>query len=423
MNAYYSAVIVGCLITLAVLTVLVWENNRISKSDKKLFYFAYAVIAAAALAEWTGVLLNTSAGLPIWILKAVKCADYILTPLAGWALIQHMKQRNTPAKILLGVLALNTVFQLVSAFTGWMTIIDKDGHYSHGPLYHVYIVIYLIIIALVLTEFILYGKAFRRQNRVSLYLILVLIVSCICVQEFTPPEIRTAYIGLTVGAALLFTHYTEFTQLISDEEIARQHSNILVLQMRPHFIYNTMTSIYYLCASDSKKAQQVTLDFTEYLRRNFTAITHDGVIPFKHELEHAKAYLEVEKAHFEDQLFVEFDLRFTEFQIPPLTLQPIVENAVKHGVSPGLKPLHISVTADKTDNGSEIIVEDTGPGFGKKDNNEPHVALKNIRERLEMMCKGTLTVNSSESGGTVVRVFIPSRTARKSDDSQTLLSL
>ena len=191
------------------------------------------------------------------------------------------------------------------------------------------------------------------------------------------------------------------------EELANQKASLAVLQMRPHFIYNTMTSIYYLIEQDAPKAQQVTLDFTDYLRKNFTAIAKEGTIPFTEELEHTRAYLAVEQVRFEGKLFVAFDTPYTSFRLPPLTLQPIVENAVKHGVDPDLDPLTIHIQTREVKNGVEISVADTGPGFGAKDNDEPHIALANIRERLEMMCKGTLTVSEREGGGTVVKIYIP----------------
>ena len=106
------------------------------------------------------------------------------------------------------------------------------------------------------------------------------------------------------------------------EEIANQKVRLAVLQMRPHFIYNTMTSIYYLIEQDAAKAQKVTLNFTNYLRKNFTTIAKERTIPFTEELEHTKAYLSVEQVRFEGKLFMEFDTDYTDFRLPPLTLQP-----------------------------------------------------------------------------------------------------
>ena len=193
------------------------------------------------------------------------------------------------------------------------------------------------------------------------------------------------------------------------EEIADQKVRLAVLQMRPHFIYNTMTSIYCLIEQDAPKAQQVTLDFTNYLRKNFTAIAKEETIPFTEELEHTRAYLAVEQVRFKGKLFVEFDMPYTNFRLPPLTLQPIVENAVKHGVDPDLDPLYITVRTREDKQGAEITIEDTGPGFGLNDNNEPHIALGNIRERLEMMCNGELTISEREGGGTVIRIIISNK--------------
>ena len=177
--------------------------------------------------------------------------------------------------------------------------------------------------------------------------------------------------------------------------------------MRPHFIYNTLMSIYYLCQQDSVKAQNVILDFSRYLKKNFTAIVSEEPVPFSEELEHTRAYLAVEKVRFEDKLFVEFDTPVTVFKLPPLTLQPIVENSVKYGVSPGLDPLYLSIITEESDEGVAVIVDDTGPGFAPSDDNEPHIALENIRKRLKTMCGGSLKTTPREDGGTRVIIRIP----------------
>ena len=194
------------------------------------------------------------------------------------------------------------------------------------------------------------------------------------------------------------------------QEIARQRASVMVLQMRPHFSFNTMMGIYYLCDQDPQKAKKVTLDFTSYLRKNFSALASEETIPFSDELEHTRAYLAVEQAQFEDALFVDFNTTYRAFSMPPLTLQPIVENAVKHGMRSSNEPIHITIVTRQTDKYVEIIVEDDGVGFDTVDNtddNDPHIALNNIRDRLKMMCKGELTVTPRDSGGTSVKITIP----------------
>ena len=176
-------------------------------------------------------------------------------------------------------------------------------------------------------------------------------------------------------------------------------------------------SIYSLCNFDSQKARQITKDFTDYLRRNFKAVASDSAIPFSTELEHTRAYLAVEQARHDDMLVVEWDTPFTHFRLPPLTLQPIVENAVKHGMDLDGAPLHISIRTRHTDSdgsgpsATEIIVEDNGPGFDPSDESKPHTTLNNIRQRLEMMCGGSMSIMPRDGGGTVVTVTIPDSTA------------
>jgi len=169
------------------------------------------------------------------------------------------------------------------------------------------------------------------------------------------------------------------------QEAARQRMRNAIAQMRPHFIHNTMMTIYYLCEKNPRKAQAVTLNFANYLQSNFLAIVREGTIPFTEELEHTRAYLEVEQARFSGQLFVEFDTPVTFFEIPPLTLQPLVENAIKHGLDPDLDPLYVSILTRETEKDHEIIVEDTGPGFVPAGDDDPYITLNNIRERLKTM--------------------------------------
>lgn len=112
------------------------------------------------------------------------------------------------------------------------------------------------------------------------------------------------------------------------------------------------------------------------------------------------------QAQFEENLFVEYDTPHQNFKIPPLTLQPIVENCVKHGLDPDSAPLRILISTRETDAGSVIIVEDDGVGFEFGDGGE-NFALKNIQKRLEMFCEGNLSIYPREGGGTVVKILIP----------------
>ena len=226
MISYYTSITVICWLTLLALGVLIYRNNRISRDSKRLLHLTYALIAVSLLAEWCGVQLDGRADLPDWILRTVKCADYILTPLAGGALVMQMRLNNRWQKIMMWVLGLNAALQVISAFTGWMITIDAQNHYSHGPLFPIYLGVCLAIYLLIILEFLIYGKSYKRQNRTSLYAVMLLVITGIGMQELLT-GIRTAYLGMTIGAALMFIHYTEFSQLEADSNFAMQQHELL----------------------------------------------------------------------------------------------------------------------------------------------------------------------------------------------------
>lgn len=219
---YYSIIMLICGAALLVLCVLVHDNVRIKKKQKIMFYLTYLFIALAAAAEWAGLQLNGNKDIPSWVLLAVKCADYILTPMAGGALVKQIGIRNRGFTILDALLIGNTAFQVIASFFGWMTVIDENNRYSHGPLYFIYIIVYLAVITIVIIEFLIYGKGFTRQNRYSLYSIMALVLIGIIIQELLGGEYRTAYLSMTFGAAFLFIHYFEYSQLDAEDRINEQ---------------------------------------------------------------------------------------------------------------------------------------------------------------------------------------------------------
>ena len=297
----------------------------------------------------------------------------------------------------------------MSLFTNWVYYVTSERELFRGPLYSVLVAFYLTI--MVLNMFRVFSQKEKLSRGyyftfvVGMLPITVSLFILFFVFDFTLFGIGLAICALSMYGIILWNQVRQYMRLQRD--IAHQRAGVMVLQMRPHFIYNTMMSIYYLCKQDPDLAQQVTLDFTTYLRKNFTAIASEDPIPFSEELTHTRAYLAVEQAQFEDSLFVDYDTPYIDFRVPPLTLQPIVENAVKHGMDQDSEPLHIFIRTRRTDSGNEIVVENNGADFKPADKEEPHIALENIRQRLEVMCNGNMMILPREGGGTVVKVMIP----------------
>lgn len=297
----------------------------------------------------------------------------------------------------------------IGQFTNWFFYVTPENEFFRTPL------LPLLILPMVLGMFVNIASLIKRRKKLTTRYYVAFLIYLLPFTAFLTVHAFfdiAPFLFSGVGICALSMCFIIISDQITNNfnqqrEIANQRAGVMVLQMRPHFIYNTMMSIYYLCKQDADKAQQVTLDFTTYLRKNFTAVASENAVPFKDELEHTRAYLAVEQAQHEDMLYVDYDTPYTDFKVPPLTLQPLVENAVKHSLDPNGDPLHIYVKTRLTDSGSEIIVENNGIDYQPANDNEPHTALANIQQRLDMMCKGTLKIAPREGGGTVVSVIIP----------------
>ena len=394
----------------------------ISRWNRRFFLSYFLVFLLCCLYSFTEMAFQYYIGpgsifFVLLLLESLLLA--IPQPMLTVYLLHSCGENIRSSKLLRTVLGLWVIYCLVlvsAVFINGFVYITPENQYYHGPLYPL---IPIPIIAVLLLNF---TGTMRRRTRLSRKTFLSLVIAQM-------PMAFTLILNLFVDAVLLFgisyvlSALVMYSLVLSDQieqtiqyqqkiaeqqgEIARQRTKVMVLQMRPHFIYNTLVSIHSLCGINPQKAQQITMDFTNYLRRNFNAVASDSTIPFSMELEHTRAYLAVEQAQHEDMLSVDYDTPYTHFRLPPLTLQPIVENAIKHGMDPYHGPLHISIRTRNTDSGTEIIVEDDGSGFDPSDESRPHTALDNIRQRLELMCAGNLDVMSRDGGGTTVTVTIP----------------
>ena len=218
---YFTLVVILVWLALAVLSILVIENNRIRKARKRVLFITYIVVAIAATAEWLGLIFSGNPNIPKALLRFVKFIDYILTPVAGGIIVlQFRKTTKIIERCIFGVLIANFIFQSISLFTNWMIYIDDNHVYHHGPLYIVYIVMYFLVILLTVGEFAIFGRQFRKKNRLSLYSILIFLIAAISLQMAF--DIRISYLALTLALAFIFIHHSEFSQLSADDMIQEQ---------------------------------------------------------------------------------------------------------------------------------------------------------------------------------------------------------
>jgi sensor histidine kinase YesM len=200
-----------------------------------------------------------------------------------------------------------------------------------------------------------------------------------------------------------------------EKELQRQLQEsriaIMMSQIQPHFLYNVLNTIYHLCGKDDNTAKTVISDFSDYLRNNLDSLERKGLVPFSTEHNHVKTYLDIEKIRFGDELEIVYDIKAKDFFLPVMTIQPLVENAVKHGISKKRGGGRLTVSTVEKHDCYEIIVTDTGKGFDVQGYSyeKSHIGINNVRQRLKNTCGGTLNITSEYGKGTTAVVVIPKK--------------
>jgi diguanylate cyclase (GGDEF)-like protein len=215
----YTAACFVCTLALMVQGLLVRENNRFDKKTKYIFYGTYAVIILSGLSEWGAVFLNGAPERFRGIHAFLKMSDYITGPMVGVCFARQVRKPDRSYKLVNVIIAVNTIIEIASVFTGWTFYLDADNVYHHGPFHMFYVAMYATTALFGFTEFIRYGKAFRKQNVGSLSLVLLTITIC-DVWQMLRGDVRVVYLGMTVCSMLLFVHYSEFGQLETDDELS-----------------------------------------------------------------------------------------------------------------------------------------------------------------------------------------------------------
>lgn len=209
-------------------------------------------------------------------------------------------------------------------------------------------------------------------------------------------------------------------QLIAEKEmlqrqLAEAKIQIMQAQIEPHFLFNTLSSLDYLIMTNQEQASKMLLSLVTYLRYALPQIRENQSFnALGKEIENIKAYLNIMEIRMGDRLQVNYDIdeSIKNLQFPSMTLQPIVENAIKYGVEESIDGAVITISASQKDDNLEVCVADTGPGLeyshttNKKGNG---MALNNIKNRLCMLYdnQASLMIMNNEPTGVIVKIIIP----------------
>lgn len=265
------------------------------------------------------------------------------------------------------------------------------------------------------------------------FMMISLIISILRHSGWVPNNIITInilFIAVVVQSIVLFAALIKMVKLIieeketalrnyrnAQEEVYSKEIAFLQTQIGPHFLYNTLNVIITLCRIDPEKAREVLLDFSDFLRRSFDFNDSQRLVKLKDELAYVKTYVRIEEARFKDKLNVIYELDETiALRIPPLTLQPLVENAINHGVKKRKGVGKIVLRVKEENNTFRIEVEDNGVGMTQEQIDTillnpwyqgKGVAMVNINKRLNKYYGQGLQIVSVLGQGTLVYFIVP----------------
>ena len=400
------------------------QVRLIYRSDPRIFrYFTlfFVSLLVFALSNLTGQLLR---GVPGGIARTVLyvsnflelTVSCLLTFIAAryYLSLLDPDRKRMPLRIAFTVMFLaHLVLVTVSQFTGLLYVIDENNLYRRAAGYPL---AYLMPGAiLLLNAFLLIKEHSRlsRKERVAFWLFVTIPVLAMILQLFIYGIYIIVFASILTGLFLFIFIISDQEEKLEQQtrELSDLKMTILTQQMQPHFIYNTMNTAYLLSQNDPEQARTLIRDFMTYLKSNIGALSVAEPVPFSEELRCTKAYADILIRRFGGRFSVEYDVTFMDFELPPMTLQPMVENAIKHGVLMSDKPGRSILIRSSLEGASAVItVSDNGPGFDVKaapSGESTHIGLENVRERLHYMSRGTLLVDSAPGEGTTVTIIIP----------------
>ena len=317
-------------------------------------------------------------------------------------------------RVILNVFLAVCIVLLVRAqMSGVLVNIDETGMYYMGSYYYKSNLMSVAFMAFDIVMLVAHGEKIPGKYRVMIgLLILSPLLATLAKPFYRKIHLATLLTSISLTLMLIMIVKENTSEYRRQEVLKKQlEVDLLLGQIQPHFLFNVLYVIQEICYLDPETAAGAIEDFSKYLRHNMDSISIRTPIPFTEELEHVRHYVSLQQLRFGNALDVQYELGCTDFQLPTLTLQPIVENAVRYGVRMAPKGRgKVLVRTSEHPDYYEIDVIDNGPGFDEghvKNDGMSHTGLSNVRERLRHISGGELIVNSKAGEGTTVRMILP----------------
>jgi len=428
----FTAIFCFVISLIILISVSLTEHGREKRS--RLFIAMIITNIVLLLSSIVWFLLNNNPGksspIPLLVAECIKasCGPVMLIFYTKLILVildektKISKGIKIAANIAIAVCLADILVILLEPFVFFSFVIDENNQLVR-PEWYAFAYI-LTFVCMAINTAILIIKRACLKNRELLTLIVYMLIPALGViihmmVEGTPVNLISITVAIIFYFAIIQNELSKQAREL-EKQLDESKISIMMSQIKPHFLYNSLVAIRELCLVSPETASEAVEEFSNYLRGNLDSLSIGTPISFEKELCHLKTYLSLEKRRFEDRLKIEYNIKTQNFFIPALTLQLIVENAVRHGITKREDGGTVLIKTDETNEDVTITVADDGIGFDMAalSKDHVHVGLDNVKNRLTTMCNGAVSIESKPGAGTTVVITIP-KTGQKTTQKTT----
>lgn len=418
--------ITACVCSVIITGLLMLGTGLGGKLKEKVYRWFFIMLfinTMGTCCEGVAVMLIGLPGENIMIIfQLLDFLSYACGSLVGIALSLYVYEylsfkkdvRKAPFVFMVACLSVNIVLHAIEHITARFALLDANNNYDPQNLTMMAQVLptlmMLTLIAVVLHNI----KLLAPREWMSLLAYVAIPLICYGIENyFIDYPVWITYFGVAVLLLLLYVNIQvelNFMLIKKESELTESRTAIMLSQIQPHFLYNSLTAIGKLCDLDPGKAKAAVTDFADYLRGNLDSVRERKLTGFSNELEHIEAYLALEQLRYKERLRVIYEITVEDFVLPPLTIQPIVENAVQHGLMEKKEGGTVCIRTEAEKDIVRVIVSDDGMGFDpaeQKDDGRTHIGIENVRGRLAALCHGSLEIQSVPGTGTTAVITVP----------------
>lgn len=410
-----------CILLSAIVIVCLRSSEDRDMRVNRLFVRMLVVNIGVLLSDAVTWLFDgvTGPGINIAIRVANACVysfGYIILAVFADYLVSFIATKTRISRrivhVMSGLCVIAILLVIVSQFNHMYYWFDENNVYHRGDWYWLSQVWPIVLMIINLGIMFRYRHSLSRREMLGLLTYELFPIIAMIIQIFVF-GLTLLYIGTTVSMFIIYVSIlVEQSKRLKEQEQELTESRIAIMlsQIQPHFLYNSLVVIKHLCIADQNEAREAIVDFSDYLRMNLDSLSQKTPIHFSKELEHVKTYLSLQKRRFGDTLQVEYDIQAESFLLPSLTVQPLVENAIRHGITMREDGGTVTISTREQETCWQITVHDNGIGFdasAPKEDGRSHIGIDNVRNRLHTMSGGDLSIQSELGVGTSASIFIP----------------